>query len=164
MDSSLYAQIDKDFRFFLKNRGSESDLLKLSVLRMLISDIKNKSIDLRIKNLDINDQDILLILKKAIKSREESYALYQKANRLDLAEKEEKELDILKTYMPESISSAEILKCINEVILDLQLDKNFTLTKDKFGIIMKHVMSKLSLVGKPFDNKIVTNTINSKLS
>jgi len=84
----------------LKSAMKKGDKLKVSVLRMLNSDIHNKEIE---KKEKLNDQEVQEVIFSEIKKRKESIEQFKKGNRDDLAEKEQKELKILKQYLPEQL-------------------------------------------------------------
>ena len=92
-------------------RGKESE--KLNAIRLLQSSIKQKEVDDRV---DIDDESILSIIEKMLKQRRDSIEAFKKANRSDLVNKEEFEVKILQTYMPEPLSAEEVEKEIDEAI------------------------------------------------
>ncbi len=87
----LLEQIDSDLREAMKER----DEIKVSTLRMLKSALKNKEIQIQ-KVLEEND--VLVVIQSQIKSRRVSIEMYQKGGRPELAQKEEKEIEILERY------------------------------------------------------------------
>ena len=89
---SLKDQITKEIKSAMKAKNMQ----RLEVLRFLFAQIKNKEIALRPK--DITDQDILAVISKQAKQRQEGIKQFQEAGRVDLAEKEQKELTILKEF------------------------------------------------------------------
>src|SRR3990167_7230534 len=104
----LEGKIFNDYKEAMKNR----DRLKSSVLSFLRAAMMNAAIEKKKKNLD--DNDCIAVIKKQIKQRHESIEQFQKGNRQDLADKESKELGILKAYLPEELSVAEIKKIIEK--------------------------------------------------
>ena len=97
----LKAQISEDMKAAMRSKDAQ----RLSAIRLLLAAIKQREIDER-KELD--DQEIIGVIDKMIKQRRESIAQYQKASRVDLADAENFELDVLQTYMPQPLSEAEI--------------------------------------------------------
>ena len=97
---SLKDKIDTDYKNALKSK----DKIQISTYRLILSGIKDLDISNRSgpnkKNTD--DEDIKKLLKKMIKQRSESIDIYKKNNRRDLLEVEEKELEILLGYLPNS--------------------------------------------------------------
>jgi uncharacterized protein YqeY len=73
----------------------------LSTLRLLITEIKNKEISYRAEQKDLQDEDILKIIKKQIKNRNESIPMYEKAGRTETANKEKAEVEFLETLIKE---------------------------------------------------------------
>ncbi len=88
-------------------RSGDKDLVIL--LGMLISEIKNREIELR---RDINDDDAIDVVRKAIKRRKESVTVYEKANRADLAAKEQTEALSLEQYLPPQVNTDEVRAAI----------------------------------------------------
>ncbi|KKS16691.1 MAG: hypothetical protein UU77_C0062G0011 [candidate division WWE3 bacterium GW2011_GWC1_41_7] len=75
------------------------EALKLGVIRYLLSEIKNKEIELRPQNQELNDGHIVKLLRKQVKKRIEIIEEYSKAARQDLVDKETAELEIVKDYL-----------------------------------------------------------------
>lgn len=84
-------------------RAQEKD--RVMLLGMVISELKNREIELR---RDANDDDIVEVIRKGIKKRRESVELYRTAGRHDLADKEQTEVQLLEAYLPASIDPEEI--------------------------------------------------------
>ena len=84
-------------------RSGDKDLVIL--LGMLISEVKNREIELR---RDINDDDAIDVVRKAIKKRKEAVTVYEKANRSDLAAKEQTEAAALEKYLPPQVDNDEL--------------------------------------------------------
>lgn len=84
-------------------RAQDKDLVLL--LGMLISEVKNREIELR---RDITDEDTLDVVRKAVKRRKESVTVYEKAGRADLAAKEQAEATALERYLPAQVSSDDL--------------------------------------------------------
>ena len=97
----------------LKDSMRSGDKTTRDVLRLLNSDIKNLEIE---KSGEINEDEIIGIIKRNIKRRKDSIEQYEKGNREDLAVQEKKELKILEKYMPEQMSEEEIKKIVIDVI------------------------------------------------
>jgi len=93
----------------LKNR----DAIRLSVLRMLIASIKNKEVE---KRGSLSEEEFFSLIRKSINQHNESIESFKKGNRPDLVEKEEKELEILKTFLPAPFTEEELSKEIEEAI------------------------------------------------
>ncbi|KKS98191.1 MAG: hypothetical protein UV73_C0003G0133 [Candidatus Gottesmanbacteria bacterium GW2011_GWA2_43_14] len=104
----IVEKLQKDMTQALKN----GDKPTLSVLRMILSQINYARID---KKEDLSDDELILLLRKEIKKRQESVVLYKKGQREELAEKELQEIAVIKKYLPEEISEEELIKIINKI-------------------------------------------------
>ena len=130
----------------------ENDTLKVSTLRFLLSFLKNKEIELRGAR-KISDEDIIAIIKKQVKTHEESIAAFEKGNRPDLADKEKKELSILKQYLPEEMGEDLVRTAVNDLLTGRNdLD---------FGSAMRLVME--SLKGQA-DGSLVARLVKESLA
>jgi uncharacterized protein YqeY len=89
------------------------DKNRVLLLGMMISEIKNREIELK---RDATDDDIVDVVRKAIKKRKESVLVYGKANRTDLAEKEQAEADMLDAYLPAQVDPEELRVAVREAI------------------------------------------------
>ncbi|WP_115710925.1 GatB/YqeY domain-containing protein [Legionella sainthelensi] len=94
-------------------RAKEKELL--ATLRLITAAVKQVEVDERI---EVDDERMLVILDKMSKQRKESIAQYEKANRDDLVAQEQFELNILKNYLPEPLSAAEIEKMIHDAVAE----------------------------------------------
>ena len=94
------------------------DSLKVSTLRLILAAVKDRDLESRRKgNGDqISDSNILVILAKLIKQRNEAAELYTNAGRNELAESESKEIEIINTFMPKMLTKIELDKVIEESI------------------------------------------------
>jgi len=146
---SLIEQMGKDIVTAMK----EKDTLKLSVLRMVKGAIQLENIN---NKKELNDELFIDVVSKQIKQRTESFEEFSKAGRNDLSDKVASEIEILKTYLPEQLSSEELNKILDEVFAKV----NPTSAKD-MGAIMREVTP---LVKGKADMKEVSNLIKEKLS
>jgi uncharacterized protein len=137
----------------MKEAMKSSDKLRLSTIRMIRSTVKNKEIELR-KPLD--DGEIQKAIQGMVRKGEESVEQFKLGGRMDLVEKESKEIEILKSFLPQALTQEEILKIIDETIEETQS----TSLKD-IGKLMKSVMPKLQ--GKA-DGKLVNQLVKERLS
>lgn len=145
----LIEQMGKD----IVNAMKEKDQLKLSVLRMVKGAIQLENIN---NKKELNDELFIDVVSKQIKQRNESYEEFSKAGRSDLADKVASEIEILKSYLPEQLSSEELNKILDEVFAKV----NPTSAKD-MGSIMREVTP---LVKGKADMKEVSNLIKDRLS
>ena len=146
---NLFTKIQQDLTDSLKQKNE----IKTSTLRLVISEIGNSRIE---KRADLTDEDIIQVISKEAKKRQESIEAFNKGERPDLAEKEEKELLILKTYLPEPISDEELLKIVDSQIAEIGAKD----IKD-LGKVMSAVLSKVK--GRA-DGGAVSAIVKSKLS
>ena len=166
---SLKIKIQEDFKKFLKEKKE----IEVSTLRMLNAAIFNKEKekryklsqekpDLKEKELEkksqLTDEEIIQVVFSEVKKRKESILLFEKGKRGDLVEKEEREIEILKKYLPEQMSEEEIKKMAKEVIKKIGAKE----PKD-MGRVMGQLMPKLK--GKAeggLVNKIVKELLAPK--
>ena len=146
----ILKKINEDLVASMKNK----DDLRTTTLRMMKSSIKNAEIAKRGKG-ELSEEDILGVLSTMVKQRKESVEQYQKANRNDLAEKENKEINIIQVYLPEQLSPEEV----DEIIKATIQEAGITGIKD-MGRLMKELMPKLK--GKA-DGKLVSQRIKGIL-
>ncbi len=130
------------------------DALKISVISFLRAEMINLATARKKSKLD--DPEVLSVIKKQIKQRQDSIEQFTKGERLEMAEKEKKEMEILKGYLPPELSADEIKKIIDEVIaLTGALDM-----KD-MGRVMKEVNAKTA--GQA-DGRLVSDLVRERLS
>lgn len=146
---SLIDNLGKDIISAMK----EKDQLKLSVLRMVKGAIQLENIN---NKKELNDELFIDVVSKQIKQRNESLEEFEKAGRSDLSTKVKAEVEVLKSYLPEQLSSEEIEKILDSIFAKV----NPTSSKD-MGAIMKE--STVLLKGKA-DMKEVSNLIKTRLS
>jgi uncharacterized protein len=127
MADVLFQKINDDMKQSMRDKNA----LKTSTLRLLISAVKyaemkkqeaefHKSGAVADKTvLTLNDADILGVIAKEIKQREDSILAYKQGNRQDLVDKESAEMAILKTYMPQQMSREEIVAEANKTIAEV---------------------------------------------
>ena len=146
----LEEKILSDYKEAMKAR----DTLKSSALNFLRAEINNVAIAKKKNKLE--DSEIVAVIRKQIKERQDSIEQFKQGNRQDLADKEAKELEILKSYLPPELPTLEIKAIIEEAI---------TLTvaagmKD-MGKVMKEVAAKIA--GRA-DAKLVSDLVKERLS
>ncbi len=123
--------IEKD----LKDSMLSRDELKRSVLRMLISSIRNKEIELQKKDSGLLDEEVQAVITSEVKRRKDSIAEFEKGGRKDLVDSENDELQILASYLPPELSDDEI----KEIVVAGIKESNATSQKD-FGNAMRAIM------------------------
>lgn len=146
---SIRNQITSDVKEAMKAR----EQLRLTTLRSIQSEIKNKEIEIRPK--EITDDDVMAVLKKLSKQRKDSIEQFKNAGRTDLADKEQEELVFIETYLPEQMSEDKVKEIVFAVIDELGVTE-----MKQMGQVMKAVMVKTQ--GQA-DNKLISEIIKSKL-
>ena len=109
---SLKFRIQEDVKNAMRARERE----QLATLRLVTAAIKQKEIDERV---ELSDEQVIAVLDKMVKQRRESLEQYDKAGRTDLAEKEQFELDLIQTYLPQQLDEAELASLIRTAITEL---------------------------------------------
>ncbi len=137
----------------MKQAMKSNDKLRLSTIRMIRSALKNKEIELR-KNLE--DEEVAKVIQAMVRKGEESVEQFQMGGRMDLVDKEKKEIEILKSFLPQPLSQEEILKIIDQSIQETQASS----LKD-IGKVMKSVMPK---IGGKADGKLINQLVKERLS
>lgn len=135
-----------------KKAMKEKNTLLLLVLRGVLSDVKNKEIEVK-KELD--DVEVQKIISKKIKQNKDAILDFKRGDRKDLVEKAEQENKILESYMPEQISEVEL----EEIIKNLAKELNIS-DKTEMGRLMGAVMKKL---GNAVDGNLVRQKVNQIL-
>ena len=112
--------IETNYKISLKSK----DKMEISTYRLILSSIKDLDIINRSgpNKKETNDEDIKKLLKKMIKQRVESIEIYSKNNRKDLLEVEQKEFDLLSTFLPKQLSEEETKKICVDMINKLSAD------------------------------------------
>jgi uncharacterized protein len=146
----LEEKIFNDYKEAMKNR----DTLKSSVLSFLRAAMINAAIEKKKNNLE--DNEAIAVIKKQVKQRQDSIEQFQKGNRQDLADKEIKELVILKAYLPEELSEDEVKKIIEECVA-----LTGALGMKDMGRVMKEFNAKIA--GRA-DSKLVSDLVKERLS
>jgi len=129
--SHLLEKLQEDLKASLK--GGEKE--RTSTLRFLMSQLQYARIE---KQADLEDEDVLRVLSKQVKNRRESMEAFEKAGRLELYDKEQRELGVIEEYLPEQLGEEEI----REVLRSLIVDEGMEGIAD-MGRLMKDVMPRL---------------------
>jgi uncharacterized protein YqeY len=106
---SLREKINQD----LKDAMKAKDVEKRDALRLLTSAFKQIEVDER---KELNDDDVIKIIQKQVKSRNDSIEQYKKADRQDLVDKEQSEIDVYEVYLPKQLSDDELQSALKEII------------------------------------------------
>ena len=144
---TLRDKINDDIKESMKSKDKET----LAVLRMVKGSIQLEEIS---KKKELNDDDVIAVISKQIKTRKDANSEFEKGNRQDLIDKNNAEISILNRYMPEQLTSDEI-----EQIIEENMKKLGVTTTKQMGILMKEISPLLK--GKA-DMGLVSNLIKSK--
>jgi uncharacterized protein YqeY len=147
---ALLEQIEKDLVAAMKAR----DEARLEAIRMIKAALKKFEIDGR-KPLD--EAAELQVLGTLIKQRREAADMFRKGGRLELAEKEERELGLIESYLPAAPSEEEIDAAITAAIAETGVT-----SLKQMGVVMKAAQAKLS--GKRVDGKALSERVRARLS
>ena len=142
-------QVDREIIAAMKAREE----LKLSVLRMIKTALKNKQIEV---GHTLDDAEAQAVLRTLVKQRRDSVEQFRKGGREDLASKEESEIKILEAYLPAAASEAEM-----EAAIAAALAETGASGPKDLGKVMKAAMTKLA--GKNPDGKRVSELARAKL-
>ena len=146
---SIKQTISEDMKTFMRAK----DTARLGAVSLLHASIKQKEVDERI---ELSDDQVLTVIQKMLKQRKDSIEAYQKANRQDLIDQEQLEIDVLTKYMPEPLTDGEVRTIIDEVIAEV----NATDMKD-MGKVVGVLKSKIA--GRA-DMGQVSKTVREKLT
>ncbi len=137
----------------LKKALKEKDSVRVSILRMLLSSLSYKEIE---KKNELAQDEFYAVVKTMIKQHVESIESFKKGNRPELAEKEEKELQILKEFVPAQMSEEEVAAELENAIQAVGAKD----MKD-MGKVMKIMMEKLS---SRVDGRVLSEMVKKRLS
>lgn len=148
--------LKEKFQEELKESMLAKDELKTSVLRLLLSALNYFEIQKGGAGYEATDEDVLSVIQREVKQRKDSIEQYKAANRPELAEKEEKELVILQTYLPAQMNEEEVKKIVKETI-----NETGASSIQEMGKVMAALMPKLK--GKA-DGSLVSKIVRENLS
>jgi len=131
------------------------DAARTSVLRMAKAALKNKEID---KKASLDEAESLQVLRGLVKQREDSAEQFQKGNRPELVQKEQAEIAVLKGYLPQEASDADIAAAVEAAVAETGAAS----PKD-MGKVMKAALAALQAAGKPADGKKVNEAVRKRL-
>lgn len=125
------------------------DQKRVDVLRFLVSLIDKKELQLPVGKM--TDAEEIGVLRKELKNKEESKEMFLKANRVDLVQQLDYEIEVVKGYLPAEISQGQIEK----VVVDVIADKG-----NNFGLVMREVMVKLN---GAVDGGVISKIVKEKI-
>ena len=150
--SDLANQITEDMKTAMRAK----DTLTLGTVRMLKSSIKNQAIEKGGADAELTDEEVTVVIRKEVKKRQDSIEQYNKAGRAELAEQEEKEIEVLNKYLPEPLSEEELGKLIEEAIAETGAT-----SRKEMGLVMG-ILQKTT--GGRADGKTLSQAVMAKLS
>jgi uncharacterized protein YqeY len=143
----ILAQIEFDYEQAFKARKQG----EVSTLRLLLAALKNERIN---KKADLDEQDIIGVIKREIKKRKEAIEDYEKGDRMDLATREKEEVLILERYMPAQMTADEIRVKVKEILAQLE-------EKDNVGKVIGKVMAEFKGLA---DGSVVRKIVEEELA
>jgi uncharacterized protein YqeY len=147
---SLSEQIISDLTASMKAQDAQ----RTSTLRMVKAAMMNRKIE---KGGELDDDEMQKLLRSLVKQRRDSIEQYEKAGRQELVDKEQAEITVIETYLPQAASVAEIEAAVAAAIAETGASS----IKD-MGKVMK--VAQAALVGKNADGKVVADTVKSRLA
>ena len=146
---SLSEQIISDLTASMKAQDAQ----RTSTLRMVKAAMMNRKIE---KGSELDDDELQKLLRSLVKQRRDSIEQYEKAGRPELVQKEQAEIAVIETYLPQAASAAEIEAAVTAAIAET----GATSIKD-MGKVMK--ATQAALASKNADGKVVADTVKAKL-
>lgn len=147
---SLSQQIVSDLTASMKAQDAQ----RTSTLRMVKAAMMNRQIE---KGGELDDDDMQKLLRSLVKQRRDSVEQYEKAGRQELVDKENAEIAVIESYLPQAASASEIEAAVTAAISET----GATSIKD-MGKVMKTVQA--ALAGKNANGKLVADTVKAKLT
>ncbi len=117
----------------MKDALRAKNQLRLDTIRLILAEVKNAEIE---KKGPLQEEEIVALLRKGIKRREESMVYFEKGDRQDLLERARQEIEVLREFLPPQLSEEEIISITREVL-------KLYPTGASFGMIMKEVLSRV---------------------
>ena len=145
----MFEKIQNDYIQAMKNK----ETLKKSALNYLIAQIKNKKIELQ---RDPNDEEIISLIKKEVKSLNEAISFLEKANKPEELQEEKEKKQILENYLPATLNEEQTKTLIVDTISKL----NITDLKTQRGLLMKELMAAHKT---ELDRALLNSLINTML-
>lgn len=147
-EAQTFTRLQTDMKEAMKARDAE----RLSTIRMLISSLKNKQIDLR---RDLTEDEIVTVLATEAKKRREAADSFRSGNRDELADKEEAELVVIEGYLPKQLTEDEVGAIVDELIASTGAQQ-----KSDMGKVMGPLMGRIK---GQFDGGRAKDIVMSKL-
>lgn len=149
--SELSQQITED----MKTAMREKNTVALGTIRMLKSAIKNAAIEKGGADAELTDPEVVAVIRREVKKRQDSIEQYTTAGRTELAEQEEAEIAVLNGYLPEPLGEAELA-----AIIDAAIAETGATSRKEMGAVMKLVQERTE--GRA-DGKTLSQAVMAKL-
>lgn len=137
----------------IKDAMREKDSARLSTLRMVKASLMNRKIE---KGEELTDEEVTKALQSLVKQRKDSIEQYEKAGRVELAEKEALEVSHIEAYLPQAASDADLTLAVEAAVAETGASS----MKD-MGMVMKAAQSKLT--GMTVDGKKLSEMVKTRL-
>ena len=146
--SVLKDRIRADMKSAMKNK----DTVTLQALRLVYAECKNKEIEMQ---ADLNDAQMVSLLKKQIKQYEESIVQYEKSGRWESVQEQQKRRDLIYSYLPKPLSKEELKQLIDKTVADLKVT-----SMKQMGAVIKAVQTSS---GGSVDNRLLAELVKERL-
>ena len=147
---SLRERINSDLTAAMKAK----EALRLSVLRMMKTAVKNREIEAR---AELDDAGVMQVLQTLIKQRRDSVEQFNRGGRAELADREAAEIQVIEEYLPATVSDAEIAAVVDEVVR-----ATGAASPKDMGNVMKQCMARFA--GKRVEGSAVSAMVRERLS
>ena len=148
---TLVERINEDLKASMKAQ----DAPRTGVLRMAKAALMNREID---KKSALTDDETVKVLQGLVRQREDSVFQFRKANRPELVRKEEAEIEVLKSYLPDEATDEDIETAVKKAVAETGASS----AKD-MGKVMKAALAALQAAGRPADGKKVNEAVRRRL-
>jgi len=148
---SLVDRITTDLTTAMKAQ----DAARVSVLRMAKAALKNKEID---KKGPLDDAEAVRVVQGLVKQREDSIEQFARAGRQELVDKETAEIAVLKGYLPQAASEADVAAAVEKAV-----SETGALSVKDMGKVMKAALALLQATGRAVDGKRVNEAVRKRL-
>lgn len=149
--SELSQQITEDLKTAMRDKNA----LALNTIRMLKSSIKNAAIEKGGASAELDDPEVIAVIRKEVKKRQDSIEQFESGGRQELAEQEKLEMALLNAYLPEPLSDADLAKVIDAAIAEVGAT-----SRKEMGQVMKLVQDRTA--GRA-DGKTLSAAVMAKL-
>lgn len=139
----------------MKSAMREKDKVALNTIRMLKSSLKNTSIEKGGVDVELSEAEIVAVIRKEVKKRQDSIEQYENAGRSELADGEKAEIEVLENYLPQPLTEEEIEKAVEEAIAEVGAT-----SKKEMGQVMKLLQEK---TGGRADGKTLSQAVQARL-